>query len=271
MTKARMDGIYLLSLGCIVFALLGSALESASTVSMTDFRAYYYSARCLLQNHDPYNEREVARVYRAQETERPQDSARNQLVITRYIYLPPAFLFSAPIAMLPFGIAHVVWMMANIGWLILAAVLAWDLGAQYAPIISGGLVGFLLANSELVVVTGNAVGISIGLCVTAVWCLMKERFAAIGVVCMAVSLALKPHDAGLVWLYFLLAGGIHRKRALQMLGATIALSLPGTLWVTCIAPHWIQELQSNIRMFSVHGGLTDPGPSSSGAHAMAMQ
>ena len=37
--------------------------------------------------------------------------------------------------------------------------------------------------------------------------------------CLAISLMLKPHDAGLVWLYFLLAGGIYRKRALQALVA----------------------------------------------------
>jgi hypothetical protein len=72
-----------------------------------------------------------------------------------------------------------------------------------------------------------------------------------------VSLALKPQDAGLVWLYFLLAGGLYRRRALQTLLATVALSLPGVLWVGHVAPHWIQELHSNILAFSV-GSLNDP-------------
>jgi len=35
---------------------------------------------------------------------------------------------------------------------------------------------------------------------------------------------------GLVWLYFLLAGGVYRKRALQALLTAVALSLPGVLW-----------------------------------------
>jgi len=37
---------------------------------------------------------------------------------------------------------------------------------------------------------------------------------------LRVSVAIKPHDAGLVWLYFLLAGGVYRKRALQTLLVT---------------------------------------------------
>src|SRR5208282_5634476 len=144
----------------LVFVVLGSALESVSSVSMTDFRAYYYSARCLVQKYDPYDEREVARVYRAQETERPEDSAKNQLVITRCIYLPSVFIFTTPIAMLPFGPSHLLWMIANAGMLVFASLLVWDLGAQYAPVLSGALIGFLLANSELVIVTGNVVGIA---------------------------------------------------------------------------------------------------------------
>ena len=92
----------------------------------------------------------------------------------------------------------------------------------------------------------------------------------VGILCLAVSLALKPHDAGLVWLYFLLAGGAYRKRALQTLAATIAISLPAVLWVGQVSPHWIQELHSNVLTLSVHGGLLDPGPASTGSHGLDM-
>jgi hypothetical protein len=85
-----------------------------------------------------------------------------------------------------------------------------------------------------------------------------------------VSLAIKPQDAGLVWLYFLLAGGVYRKRALQTLGATIAVSLPGVLWVWHTAPNWMQERHANVLAFSVHGGISDPGPTSAGAHGLDM-
>jgi len=92
----------------------------------------------------------------------------------------------------------------------------------------------------------------------AVWCFLRERFILAGIFCLAVSLAVKPQCAGPVWLYFLLAGGVFRKRALQTLLVTIAVSLPGILWVWAVAPHWMQELHSNIQAYSVHGGLGDP-------------
>ena len=113
-------------------------------------------------------------------------------------------------------------------------------------------------------------GIAISFCVVAVWCFLKKRFVALGVLCLAISLALKPHDTGLVWLYFLLAGGVYRKRALQTLAVFAALSLPVILWVTHVSPHWMQELHSNMSALSVHGGLNDPSPASSGAHGLGM-
>lgn len=271
MTREQRDGFYLLGLGCLVFVFFGFALEHISPVSMTDFRTYYYSSRCLLQNRDPYDPVQASAIYHAEETERPDDSAKNQMVITKYIYLPATLSLTVPGALLPFGVCRVLWMIANAGCLILAAFLIWDLAIPYAPIVSGALIGFLVANSELILITGNAVGVAVGLCVIAVWCFMKERFELVGIVCLAMSLVLKPHDAGLVWLYFLLAGGIGRRRALQSLLAVAIISAPGVAWVTAIAPNWIGELRANIAALSVHGGVADPGPSSSGAHALAMQ
>ncbi len=171
--------------------------------------------------------------------------------------------------MLPWGPAHILWMTLTFGSLIFASVLIWNLGATYAPIVSGVLIGFFLANSELLIVTGNAAGIAISLCAVAVWCFLRERFVPAGILCLAISLALKPHDTGLVWFYFLLAGGVFRKRALHTLAVTVALSLPAVLWVWRVAPHWMREWHSNILAFSVHGGLTDPGPAST-AHGLGM-
>jgi hypothetical protein len=94
----------------------------------------------------------------------------------------------------------------------------------------------------------------------AVWCFLKDRFVWAGVLCLAISLAMKPHDAGLVWLFFLLAGGIYRKRALQTLLVTAVLCLAAIAWVTPIAPHWAQELHSNLLVTSAPGGNSDPGP-----------
>ena len=59
--------------------------------------------------------------------------------------------------------------------------------------------------------------------------LLFGNYKLAGILCMAVSLAIKPHDSGLVWFYFLLAGGVYRKRALQTLAVTVLLALPAIL------------------------------------------
>jgi len=237
---------------------------------MQDFKVVYYPARCLLQHGDPYQESEVLRTWRAEGGEHPSDTANTRIFVSRYIYLPTAFFFTVPFAMLPWGPASMLWLSLTAGSLILASFLAWDLGATYAPVVSGCLIGFLLANSEVTLILCNAAAIAVSLCVVAVWCFVRNRFILLGILCLAISLCIKPQDAGLVWLYFLLAGGDHRKRALQTLFATIAFSLPGVVWAFHAAPHWIAEWSSNVSAFSARGGLTDPGPASANGYGLSM-
>jgi cell division protein FtsW (lipid II flippase) len=106
--------------------------------------------------------------------------------------------------------------------------------------------------------------------VVAVWCFLHDRFVWAGIVCLAASLAIKPHDAGLVWLYFLLAGGVYRKRALQVLVVTAVIGLAAIVWVTPIAPHWMQEWQSNLLAESVPGGPSNPGPTNASCSGPGM-
>jgi uncharacterized membrane protein (UPF0136 family) len=106
--------------------------------------------------------------------------------------------------------------------------------------------------------------------VVAVWCFLEERFVPAGILCLAISLVFKPQGAGLVWLYFLLAGGVYRKRALQTLLVTAVLAIPAILWVTHIAPHWIEELHANLSASSAHGGINEPGPSSLTGRTLGM-
>jgi hypothetical protein len=271
MTRARLDGLCLLLLGSSVLLLLSIALHNAVPAGTTDFKSSYFSARGLIQHCDPYSESEVLRIYRAEGGASLNTATARQIQIaTRYVYPPTAFSLTVPFALLPWGPAYMLWMTLTVGSLVFASFLAWNLGANYAPILSGALIGFLLANSEILIVTGNAAGIVVSLCAVAVWCFLRERFVPAGILCLAVSLAIKPHDTGLVWLYFLLAGGVYRKRALQTLLAAVAISLPGVLWVWQVAPHWMRELHSNILAFSVHGGINDPGLASTGGHGLDM-
>lgn len=266
MTKARTDGLLLMSLGSVLFVVFGIVLEASSPATMGDFRMQYFPARCTLEYGDPYNENHVLRTYRAERGSLPEESLGARLMTTEYIYPPTTLTFTLPLATLPYRSAQLVWMLVSLAGLVVAGFLIWDLAAVYAPEVSGALIGFLLANSELTVTNGNVAGIAISMSAIAAWCFVKERWVALGVLCMAAGLMLKPHDTWLVWLYFLLAGGAYRKRALQALGAFVILSLPAVAWVTHVAPHWLHELRSNMEAISARGG-TDP---SLGAHGPSM-
>ncbi len=184
------------------------------------------------------------------------------------MYPPSTLALMVPFAMMPWKIARVFWLIFSTGGFLLASVLAWDLGADHAPILSGALIGFLLANSMVITALCNPTAIDISLCVIAVWCYLREQLVPVGILCFALSLAIKPPDPGWIWLYFLLAGGIYRKRALNILFVTAAISLPIVIWVWRVAPHWIGELHSNLLYFAVPGGYTDPGPAGTGPHTM---
>jgi hypothetical protein len=240
--------------------LKGCAIERTIHGGMIDFKALYYDTRCLLQHSDPYKSGEPLRLYQAEGGRLwPEESGLQQNLMW-YVYLPTTSIFIAPFAMLPYEIAHLLWRMLTAGSLILAAFLMWRLARKYSSGVSLFLICFILANCEVLIAVGNPIGVVVSLCVIAVWCFLENRLAWAGVLCLAASLAIKPHDVGFVWLYFLLAGGIYRKRALQTLLVTAVLGLAAILWVTPIAPDWVQELHSNHLVVSAPGEPSNPGP-----------
>jgi hypothetical protein len=252
-------------LGTAAFLLLGVVLMNFNRVSLLDFRTAYFSGECLLQHCDPYSQVDIARLY-AQRVERWPVSDRDALVITRNIYPPSTFVFTVPLALLPFGVAQALWFLLIAGSFILAAFLMGSIAAGDAPLVAGGLLGSCLANSGSVLYFGNPAGFVVPLCVIAVWCFVRERFVFAGVACLAASLAFKPHDVGFIWLFFLLGGGVYRRRALQTLAVFAALSLPAALWATHVSPHWPQAIASTLQVFNGRGGMNDP----SGRHGTLM-
>ncbi len=266
MDGPRKDGLYLLLIGCAAFLLLGAAWF-IPPASMQDFRTAYSSARCLLDGCDPYNPAEVLRDYRADPGAHPKSSSPDLFVISHNVYPPSEFAVSMPFAALPIDVAIVLWNGLIAACVILASFLMWTEGARSAPVAFGWLLFFFLVNSSTLLGCGNPACLAVSLCIIAVYCLLNERFAAAGIVCLALSLCLKPQDAGLIWLYLLLAGGVLRKRALQTLAVAAAITIPAVLWVAHVSPHWMSEMAANLQIFSHHGGINDPGPASARAGA----
>lgn len=254
-------GLACVGLGSIILLLWGGAIAHRAPSSMVDYRAFYFDSRVLLQGGDPYNALEGTRLGEAEGArgQEAQIALPNEFT---YLYLPSALFISSPLALLSWHTAHVVWMLLNGGVLILAGFLMWELGADYAPLLTGILIGLFLANSESLLFQGNISGIVVGLCLIAAWCFLRNRFGLIGVLCLALSLAIKPHDSGFVWLFFLLNGGLYRKRALQSLLVATCIGLASLLWFGHVAPHWTQELKANIDATTARGAANDPGPTS---------
>jgi hypothetical protein len=265
MKRTNQIGLAWILLASGISILWGSSLAQKAN-GWWDFKAIYYGTRCLLENHNPYRQAELETVYRVEGGESPSEPIPSHQAVTLYVNLPTTFIVIAPFAMLPWGPAHVLWMILIAGGYILAGLLMWNLAANYAPRLSLFLICILLANCQMVFYGGNAAGIVTNLCVVAVWCFFRDRFALAGVLCLAIGLALKPHDAGLVWLFFLLAGGVYRKRALQTLLITAVLGLAAFLWVSSVAPHWIEDWNSNMSAISAPGGINEPGPNSITSH-----
>jgi hypothetical protein len=275
MSREKLDGMYLVLLGCAVFVLFGSAMEHGSTFRMSDFKDLYYASRCALQHHDPYLQSQLEQVYRADGGTYPSDpwiAVRVRQCITLYDNLPPTLLLIVPIALMPFGAAEMIWIALTAASLIVAALLAWDLGAEFSPRIAGGLVFLVLAGSEVILIIGNIGGIVVSLVVIAAWCFIRERFVLAGTISMAIALVVKPHDAGLVWLYFLLAGGIQRKRALNVAIIAAVLVVSASVWTMQVSPQWIQELKINLSVLDGRGGIANPGESGPGlANVISLQ
>ena len=261
MGKWHRDGLIWVLLSVAISVLWGISIGRGGN-AWIDFRAVYAGTRCLIHEHNPYNVSELEHEYLSEDGQRPADTPFNLQAITLYVNVPTAFVIVAPFAMLSWGPAHVLWMLVTGCAFILAILLMWRAGAKHAPQVSTFLACILAVNCASIFGAGNTAGIVVGLCGIAVWCFLEGRFAWAGVFCLAVSLAVKPHDAGLVWLYFLLAGGAYRKRALQSVAITAVIGLAAVLWVSHIAPHWMHDWSSNLATISGRGGMNDPGPNS---------
>lgn len=271
MTKARLDGLSLVILGSIFFIAIGVLMEVCDPLGMTDFQELYYGARTAAHHGDPYRPADVAAVYRAETGSLPVDSGTShtkRLIIFVCSNLPTTLWLVAPLAALPWKIAVFLWTSLIAAGFILACYLVWSFGAETAPRLYGGLIFLLLVNSGLLLGTGNTAGLVISLAIIAVSCFLRGRFVFVGVLCLAVALAMKPHDTGFIWLYFLLAGGVQRKRALQSVALTAVIAIAAAIWLSHAAPHWLPDYQSNVHAVMSAGGRDNPGPTTQGGRGV---
>lgn len=255
-------------LAVFVMLLFASALSLAWGLVVThgahgiilDFQMADIGARCLMRGCDVYNQVEMTHFYLGNGGPRvssPQGGGSPHYAAAIQVYPPTAELFFAAFAIFPSRVAYALWIALIALLMPIAAFLMWDSAYLYAPDLPFYLAWFLLVNSGGLQAGGNPAGIAVSLCVVSVWCVLQDRYVTIGILCMAISLSIKPHDAGLIWLYLLLLGAAYAKRAIQALLPVSLLIVVSVTWIWHVSPHWLSELESNL---SVNSSNDPAGP-----------
>jgi hypothetical protein len=258
LAKARRDARYLMILGTVAFVLLGAGVVAAKRGgSVQDFTTAYYRGVCLLHHCDPYNGVEIEALY-ANAGEPPFPTDQERLAATRNIYLPGEYPFLIPLAVLPMQLGRALWILLIATSFILASFLAWRWGARDAPLLSAILVAFCLLNSPTLFYFGNPAGFLVPFTIIAVWCFLENRYVLAGVICLAVTLILKPHNAAFIWVYFLLSSPGLRRQAIRTLWVVGLICIPTVAWASYISPQWLHEFSSNLHVLSAPGGASDP-------------
>ena len=238
--------------------------------ALLDFQGVYYGTRCLLHGCriPTIGTNYMLSIRRRRSSSVAAATLKVQTVTLVFKISRRHSLFVTPFAILPWVWASLLWRWALGVVFGLAAYLIWKLAATNSVSVSTFLSWAILVNCEIMAAAGNAAGVVISACAIEVWCFVHKRFEPIGVLCLALSLVIKPHDSGFVWLYFLLAGGRYQRRALQALALTFVLGVFALGWVSYAIPHWWPELRENLKAISAPGSLNDQGPTSPTAHAI---
>jgi hypothetical protein len=245
---------------------LGVPIGRSVPGGAVDLQVIYYATKCFLQGCDPYKPAELRAFYSAEEKRLPPNSIETPGHVAPNNYLPPTFLIIGPLALLPWSAASALWLGILLGSFFLAGLLVVQTGSSEERALSLLLGCIVLANAEIGFALANAAILVVSFCTIAVYLLVENKFVLLGQVTLTLALALKPHDAGLILLYFLIAAGIQRKRAWGIAGIALVILLVSILWTIRVSPHWIKEWHSNIASLTARGSLNDPGPMAEKSH-----
>lgn len=229
-----------------------------------DFRALYGSSRCMAAGCDPYSGDATRQQFLAHGgTPFEVEAGLASPFTNNYLDYPPTSLFYLmPFALLPWRMAWYLSLAISLGVYAAASFKVSDLCSDYSPIGANLLLACFLIMVNFAVVLANPALLASGLCCLSVLLLLEDRRPRLSVALFTLSLLLKPHLGAFILLYFLVAGASYRRRALQIIAATIALSMPALIWVS-VRPsshNWLQELSANLAGVSSRGQLSDPGP-----------
>ena len=242
-----------LSLGISVWQ--GVEIGRSLPGGMIDLQGIYYAAKCLIRHQDPYQVEELHAVYVAETGRQPTGS-----VVPPCVNVPSTLVMIAPLSLLPWRIASVLWLCLLVASFFMGAALAGMEAIEHSWTLSVLLVCLLAANVEVGFALTNAGIFCVGLCAIAVCHFIKGRSQWLGEFCLAAAVAIKPHDSILIALYFFLANAPLRMRILRAAFILILAGLPSIAWIMKDAPGWFPEWRSNTVALARAGAVNDAGP-----------
>jgi len=252
---------------CLVCAgaecVIRGPLRFAQAHDFNDFISPYVQTRAWIQGNDPYSPRNLVEMWPPEAKHfdfLSRNLADGTLVTKRGIpsaYPLSAFVLIAPIAVLPWHVAHTLWLI----------ITALSLGLTAASLLSAANLlpwslrsfGFLsltlgLAPFHTALATGNIVTVAVAASAAGVWAAGQRRDALAGIL-FAISVGLKP-QIGLPFCFYYLVS--KRWRIPAIAGALVALLFAIALIRSAAggAP-WLQNYLYDNRILFTPGSVDD--------------
>lgn len=243
----------LLSAALLIITTVGVRLSMRAHNSY-DFLPVYTGARCLLHSCDPYKTSDLQAQYLAAGG---KIAEMNGWYAYPPVYPPSTLVVLAPLGLLNWTEARIVWELGNAALLAVAAFLILsECGAKFQFFSVALLIALLFTEISLFQ-SGQPARFAISTLAIAVIFFYRSRFLPLASILLMLSLAVKPQLAGLPLLFLLFERKHLRYTISSAVGALILLLAGSGILTTTIGSEWPHELSLNISNSFLPGQIND--------------
>jgi glycosyl transferase family 87 len=252
----------LLLLAGAEFVLRGP-VRFAHAANFNDFISPYIQTRTWIDGQDPYSPQNLVRRW-PPEAERfdflTRDLADGSLVLKRGIptaYPLTAFVQIAPVAVLPWHVAHPLWLVITVLSFGVTAVSLLSIAGLVPPThraLAFLAIALALAPFHTALAAGSIVTVAVAASASAVWA-SSQRYDILAGVLLAIAVGLKP-QIGLPFCFYYLVRGRWRVPALAASLVAMVFALAVVRCATGGAP-WVENYLYDNRILFAHGSLGD--------------
>ena len=252
--KANLHWLVFCISAIVFFAIAVTRFEKA----FNDFVPVYTGARCLLHGCNPYDTAQLEQQF-YQAGGRAAELPSWDIDVP--VYPPSTFLILAPLGMLPFSAARLLWFVLNACVFVTAAALIASLPAGTRQWPGTLLASAVLGTSSILLILGQPAIFAISLLLIGSYLFLRGRLLPLATVLLVFSLAVKPQIGGLIVVYLLLQRIHWRYAAGALAGAAAMLACGGlVLHQHPRSADWATTLRANLTATLSPGGSADPRP-----------